>query len=307
MKTSKYLITATQSCRRLDLWLHAQFPDCSRSMLQRLIRERCVRLHGETCVPGSPVKAGDAVEIDFPPPEPAGLQPESIPMDILFEDEHLLVLNKPAGVVVHPGAGHARHTLVHALLHHCKGELSGIGGKERPGIVHRLDKDTSGCLVVAKTDVTHRRLAELFQSRTVEKTYLAIVWGKPRMLSGMIEKPIGRHPSHRKKMHVSLKGRTAYTGWKMRECFGSITLLECRIHTGRTHQIRVHLASMGHPLVGDLVYGQAKDATLHRLAGRQMLHAWKLGFEHPVTGNSIHCKAPWPEDMKCLLEKAQHS
>ena len=266
-------------------------------MLQRLVRDGRATLGGQSCDSKSLVRAGDVVEIEFPAPQPASLEPEDFPLNILFEDKHLLVLDKPPGVVVHPGAGHAEHTLVHALLHHCRGQLSGIGGEERPGIVHRLDKDTSGCLVVAKTDPAHRALAESFQTRTVEKSYLALVWCEPRMPSGKIDKPVGRHRVHRHKMTVTEKGRSALTEWKVIERLGTISLLECRIHTGRTHQIRVHLASLGHPVVGDTLYGRARDAGPHRLAGRQMLHAWKLAFDHPISQKRIACEAPIPEDM----------
>ena len=303
MNTSlKHSLTADKDANRIDVWLQKHFPDSSRSMLQRLIREGHVLLKGKTCDPKADVKAGDGIEIEFPPPQSLTLKPESIKLDVLFEDKHLLVLNKAAGMVVHPGAGHSLHTLVHALLHHCRGQLSGIGGMERPGIVHRLDKDTSGCLVVAKTDAAHRKLVESFQSRSVEKVYLALVWGKPRMHSGKIDKPMGRHPVHRNKMAIKEDGRPALTEWKIIKELKDKTLLECRIHTGRTHQIRVHLAFMGCPVVGDLIYGRSKGVESKQLVKRQMLHAWRLSFEHPVKKTLVICEAPIPKDMQKLLK-----
>lgn len=306
MPTPQQLI-ADEAGGRLDLWLHKRFPDCSRSTLQRLIREGHVLLHGKPCSAKASVGIGDTIAVEFPDPRPATLEPEDMNLEILHEDAHLLVLNKPAGLVVHPGAGHAEHTLVNALLHHCRGKLSGIGGEERPGIVHRLDKDTSGCLVVAKSDRAHRALVEMFQTRAMEKTYLALVWGAPRMPSGKIEKPIGRHRVHRHKMTVSDRGREALTEWKVRERAGPVTWIECRIHTGRTHQIRVHMASIGHPVVGDGLYGRTRvkeddgnpsTSDVAARAQRQMLHAWRLAFDHPVTGKRIECEAPLPKDMR---------
>ena len=295
-------LVAETGAPRLDRWLHDHFPEYSRSLWQRWICEKRIRLRGEPCLPKSPVRMGDSIEIEIPPPQLIRLEPEAMALDILYEDEYLIVLNKAPGVVVHPGAGHAAHTLVHALLHHCRGQLSGIGGAERPGIVHRLDKDTSGCLVAAKTDAAHRRLVESFQSRSVEKTYLALVWGQPRLSHGRIEEPIGRHPIHRHKMSILAGGRPARTDWKVLKRFAQMTLLECRPHTGRTHQIRVHLASLGHPVVGDGVYGRARNITLCRPVRRHMLHAWKLSFDHPIHGGHISCEAPPPEDMQGLGE-----
>lgn len=291
-------ITATEAGDRLDHWLQTAFPESSRSMLQRLIREEHVLLRGESTTPKTPVRIGDIVSIRFPPAIAALMEPEDIPLIILFEDEHLLVLNKAAGFVVHPGAGHASHTLVHALLHHCRGQLSGIGGIERPGIVHRLDKDTTGCLAVAKTDRVHRKMVEMFQARTISKTYLAVVWGTPRMLSGRIDKAIGRHATHRSKMTLREDGRAALTEWKIRQKFEGRTLIECKLHTGRTHQIRVHLSSIGHPIAGDVVYGRPPFGQV--APARQLLHAWKLSFEHPVHKTLVSCEAPMPPDMQGL-------
>lgn len=272
-------------------------------MLQKLIRENHVKLRGAPCTAKSPVKAGDSIEIEFPVAKPMDLQPESLGLTVLLEDEHLLVINKAPGMVVHPGAGHSEHTLVNGLLHHCQGQLSGIGGVQRPGIVHRLDKDTSGCLIVAKTDPAHRRLVEMFQERNMEKTYLALVHGKPRMLSGRIEKSIERHPVHRNKMSVSEEGdgKAARTDWKILKTMDAASLLECRLHTGRTHQIRVHLASIGHPIVGDQVYGRSAKNPIFDSAKRQMLHAWRIRFEHPILKTSIFCEAPMPSDMSDFI------
>lgn len=205
MTPPRFLI-ADKPAARLDVWLHGQFPDQSRSHLQRLIREGHVRLNGQTCLPRTHLHLGDRVEVVLPEPTPMEWTPKKIPLEVLWEDEHLLVLNKPPGLVVHPGAGRRTHTLVHALLYHCRGQLSGIGGVERPGIVHRLDKDTSGCLVVAKSDEVHRRLSTAFQRREVEKVYLVWAKGQPRFLSGRVDGPIGRHPRQRRKMAVVLGG-----------------------------------------------------------------------------------------------------
>jgi 23S rRNA pseudouridine1911/1915/1917 synthase len=295
----KQTIIAEEGCPRLDLFLHARYPDHSRSLLQKLIRDNHAMINHQACTPKSPVKIGDQVDIEFPAPKSSHLEPEDIPLSILFEDKHLLVLDKPAGIVVHPGAGHADHTLVQALLHHCKNQLSGIGGVERPGIVHRLDKDTSGCLVVAKSDIVHQRLTKSFQDHSIQKQYLAIVKGKPGNLSGRIDKPIGRHPVHRKKMGINEKGREAITEWKIYELLKDFTVLECKILTGRTHQIRVHLASIGHPVLGDILYGRSSPS----FAKRQMLHAWRLEFEHPMTRKLIQAESPIPKDMTDIISQ----
>jgi len=239
------------------------------------------------------VHAGDEIELTEPPLEKIDNQPEHIPLEILFEDDDLIVISKPAGLVVHPGAGHREHTLVNALLHHCP-TLSGIGGKERPGIVHRLDKETSGCLVIAKNDQAHRRLSIQFAARTVEKIYLALVTGKLRKTAGVIEERIGRHPVDRQRMSVtSSRGRAAKTEYRVVSSSDKMSLVECQLHTGRTHQIRVHLHHLGHPVLGDKVYApkSAKDYP------RQMLHAWKLGFQHPRTGEWKSFAAPLPNDF----------
>jgi 23S rRNA pseudouridine1911/1915/1917 synthase len=240
------------------------------------------------------VRFGDEIEVAEPPPEKIQTEPEAIPLTILYEDDDLIVINKASGMTVHPGAGHREHTLVNALLHHCS-TLSGIGGKERPGIVHRLDKETSGCLVAAKNDVAHRELSKQFTARTVDKIYLALVAGQLRKQTGLIENKIGRHPVHRQRMSVtSPRGRAAKTEYRVLRSSEEASLVECKLHSGRTHQIRVHLHHLGNPVLGDKIYGPrfAKDFP------RQMLHAWKLGFLHPRTGEWKHFEAPLPDDFK---------
>src|SRR5258707_11870963 len=278
---------------RLDRFLAIELPQYSRSRFQQLIRDGFVTLNGKTARPRDILRAGDVIDLTEPPPEKIDNQPEAIPLDILFEDDDLIVVNKPAGLVVHPGAGHREHTLVNALLHHCS-TLSGIGGKERPGIVHRLDKDTSGCLVVAKNDESHRGLSIQFAERAVEKIYLALVSEKLRRSAGVIEKKIGRHRVHRQRMSVtSERGRAARTEYRVLRLSEQASLVECKLHSGRTHQIRVHLHHLGHPVLGDKVYAP-------KLTGkfpRQMLHAWKLGFRHPRMGEWRTFEAPLPDDF----------
>jgi 23S rRNA pseudouridine1911/1915/1917 synthase len=279
---------------RLDQFLARELSQFSRSRLQALIRSQNVTVNGLPARPSDVIRAGDRIEVSEPPPEKTDHQPEAIPLDILYEDEELIVINKPAGLVVHPGAGQREHTLVNALLHHFP-KLSGIGGKERPGIVHRLDKETSGCLVVAKTDEAHRRLSAQFAERTIEKVYLALVAGKLRKSAGTIEEKIGRHPVHRKRMSVtSRRGRAARTDYRVLSASTEVSLIECRLHSGRTHQIRVHLHHLGHPVLGDKIYGGKFAKTFPR----QMLHAWKLAFEHPATGERKKFEAPAPPDFQ---------
>ena len=282
---------------RLDRFLASQLSGYSRARLQRLIRTRFVKLNGQAARARDLVRAGDEIELTEPPLEKIDNQPEHIPLEILFEDNDLIVINKPAGLVVHPGAGHREHTLVNALLHHCP-NLSGIGGKERPGIVHRLDKETSGCLVIAKNDQAHQGLAIQFAARSVEKIYLAIVAGKLRKTAGVIEEKIGRHPVDRQRMSVtSSSGRAAKTEYRVVRSSDKMSLVECQLHTGRTHQIRVHLHHLGHPVLGDKVYAPK----LAKEYPRQMLHAWKLGFQHPRTGEWKSFAAPLPNDFTDAL------
>ena len=288
---------------RLDRFLARQLPEYSRSRLQQLIRTGFVQLNSATTRPRQVVRSGDEIELTEPPVEKIEARPEPIPLEILFEDDDLIVINKPAGLVVHPGAGHRQHTLVNALLSHCT-TLSGIGGKERPGIVHRLDKETSGCLVVAKNDTTHRELSRQFAKRIVEKVYLALVAGKLRKQSGVIEEKIGRHPVHRQRMSVaSSRGRAAKTEYRVVRSGDNASLVECRLHSGRTHQIRVHLHHLGHPVLGDKVYATraAKDFP------RQMLHAWKIGFRHPGSGAWENFEAPLPDDFATAMKLTTES
>ena len=291
------VVSANEAKLRLDQFLAKRLPEFSRSRLQQLIRDGFVRLNNSTSRPRQIVRGGDKIELTEPPLEKIEMLPEAIPLEILFEDDDLIVINKPPGLVIHPGASHREHTLVNALLNHCT-TLSGIGGKERPGIVHRLDKETSGCLVVAKNDATHRDLSKQFAARTVEKIYFALVAGKLRKPAGVIEERIGRHPVHRKRMSATtLRGRAARTEYRVIRSSDQASLIECRLHSGRTHQIRVHLHHLGHPVLGDKVYAPrlVKDSP------RQMLHAWRLGFRHPRTEEWKSFEAPLPDDFNGAL------
>jgi 23S rRNA pseudouridine1911/1915/1917 synthase len=244
--------------------------------------------------------------VTWPEPRPAEAKPQDIPLDVLFEDKDFLVINKAAGLVVHPAAGHEDNTLVNALLHHCAGQLSGIGGVARPGIVHRLDKETSGCLVVAKNDQAHLALAEQFAGRSLEKTYQALVCGVMPNDYGDIEAAIARHPTHRKRMAASDDGREAHTSYEVIERMAHVTHVEAQLHTGRTHQIRVHFQHIGFPIVGDLVYGKRKNAMLFETAGcevtRQMLHASQIVLKHPRTKKRMKFEAPLPKDFQAALK-----
>ena len=293
---------------RLDAFLRKQFPAESRGTIQRLIEQGHITVNGQPTKPTHTPRAGEVVRVERPEARAAEAQPEDIPLDILFEDDALLVLNKPAGLVVHPAAGNEEHTLVNALLHHCAGKLSGIGGVARPGIVHRLDKETSGCLVVAKNDAAHIALSNQFAGRTVEKIYLAIVCGVIPRDTGNIRAAIARHPTHRKRMAVSDEnvGRAAHTGYRVIERLREATLVEARLHTGRTHQIRVHFQHFGFPVAGDSTYGPRQTKRLAELtryqAPRVLLHSYKLGFTHPRTGKVVNFTAPWPTDFEEALK-----
>ena len=285
---------------RLDLSLSA-IADISRSQARRWIDEGLVRVNGDACRPSHRVQTGDLLEATAPEPMPSPLEPEPIPLSILYEDDDLIVVDKPAGLVVHPAPGHAGGTLVNALLYHC-GPLAGIGGVLRPGIVHRLDKGTSGVLVVAKHDAAHRHLAGQFHDHTIEREYRALVRGLPGAEAGRIDRPVGRHRRDRKRMSVhAAVAREARSAWRVLRRFPASerSWLEIRPETGRTHQIRVHLASIGLPIVGDPVYGRGRsgDAAL----GRPALHAARLGFAHPRTGERLGYEAPLPEDLGGLL------
>jgi 23S rRNA pseudouridine1911/1915/1917 synthase len=289
----KLEVQSADAGQRLDRFLAQALPAFSRARLQTLIREKFVTVNGKPARPRDPVRARAVVEVREPEVAKIDAQPESMHLDILFEDDDLLVLNKPAGLVVHPGAGHQQHTLVNALLAHCK-NLSGIGGKERPGIVHRLDKETSGVLVIAKNDATHRDLSKQFAERTTGKTYLALVAGAPGQKAGTIDAPIARHPVHRQRMTIAQRaGRSAKTDYRVLESNGDVSLVECTIHSGRTHQIRVHLHHLGNPVIGDKLYGGKRAGNLPR----QMLHAWKLSFVHPRTEKPMSFTAPIPNDF----------
>ena len=288
---------------RLDKWLATCCEGFSRSRIQGLILAGRMRVNGEVAARATAkVNPGDVVTLAIPPPVPAEPQPEDIPLNIVYEDEHIIVLDKPAGLVVHPAPGHLDGTLVNALIHHCP-NLEGIGGVARPGIVHRLDQDTSGLMVVAKTEAAMRTLTKEFASHAnIRKTYLAIVHGTPAPPEGRIENLIGRCPWDRKKMAIVEKnGKTAVTNYRTRSV-GRRSLVECVIETGRTHQIRVHMASLGCPIVGDAVYGRPGwDRQLDPPPTRQMLHAWKLSLKHPVTRVPLAFETPPPADFPCRL------
>ncbi|HVU07595.1 MAG TPA: RluA family pseudouridine synthase [Verrucomicrobiae bacterium] len=307
-RIENFIVEKSLPSERLDAFLRTKFPAISRGAFQRLIEAGHVRVNGKIVKPTHSPRAGEKIEIHFPEPKSAEAQPEKIPLDILFEDKSLLVVNKPAGLVVHPAAGHAEHTLVNALLHHCKNSLSGIGGVARPGIVHRLDKETSGCLVVAKNDETHLALSKQFAERNVKKIYNAIVCGELKKESGEIRAAIARHPNHRKRMAVTddNEGRVAHTKYRVLEKLNAATLVETQIFTGRTHQIRVHFQFLGHPLLGDETYGAKQNKKFTELTGytvpRVMLHAHELSFVHPRTKKEMNFKAPLPEDFLKALK-----
>jgi 23S rRNA pseudouridine1911/1915/1917 synthase len=293
--------------QRLDRALAAALPDLSRVRVQAMLAEGRVTRDGVPIADASAkARPGQRIVIDIPPPITANPQPQDIPLNILFEDEEMLVIDKPAGLVVHPGAGNPDRTLVNALLFYCGDELSGIGGVRRPGIVHRLDKDTSGLMVVAKTDRAHQSLSDQLQSRTLKRIYNAVVWGRPMSATGRIEGNIGRSPKDRKRMAlVSHGGRPAVTHYKIIKPFKTASLVECRLETGRTHQIRVHMAHLGHPLVGDPVYGlkrPPKDApAVAKSLPRQALHATQVTFLHPLTKVEMCYSSSVPEDMADLI------
>jgi 23S rRNA pseudouridine1911/1915/1917 synthase len=302
------LVDSHDSGKRLDLYIASCISDCSRSVATHLIRNGKIRVQGMVRKPGYRIKAGDEICGCIPPPTPVLFKPEPIPIDILHEDDDIIVINKQPGLVVHPAPGHHSGTLVNALLYHCP-KLNGIGGVLRPGIVHRLDKDTSGVLVAAKNDRAHLHLSRQFKSRWVKKKYLALVYGKMESDSGSVSLPIGRHPVDRKKMSTnSRKSRVAETTWQIRERFELASLIEVNLKTGRTHQIRVHCAAIKHPVMGDNVYGPRKTGknvtygkNLFGLVPRQMLHAWRIVLTHPVTEVMVSFEAPIPSDMQAVI------
>jgi 23S rRNA pseudouridine1911/1915/1917 synthase len=301
-----FIVDQTLPRERLDVFLRRQRPGLSRGGIQRLLAEGHIRVDGRIVKPTHHPRAGETIVIRQPQARPASAQAEDLPLDILYEDQDLLVLNKPAGMVVHPAAGHLEHTLVNALLHHCDGQLSGIGGVARPGIVHRLDKETSGCLVVAKNDETHLHLSAQFAGREVEKIYEAVACGRLPRLSGSIDAPIARDPAHRQRMAVRAGGgRAARSSFRVRERWAEATWVEVQLHTGRTHQIRVHLRHLGFPVAGDQVYGRRATARLAEATGyhapRPLLHARRLTLTHPRNGQRMTFEAPLPEDFVAAL------
>ncbi|MEB3830256.1 RluA family pseudouridine synthase [Phormidium sp. CCY1219] len=296
------IIIVEESATRLDRYLADRVPDLSRSRIQQLIAQNCVKVNQEICTSKkATVRHGDRIAIEIPPAQPLELRPTEMPLDILYEDDSLIILNKSAGVVVHPAPGHEEDTLVNALLAHCD-NLSGIGGVQRPGIVHRLDKDTTGAIAIAKTDRAHQHLQGQIKAKTAKREYLGILYGAPKAESGTIDRPIGRHKRDRKKMAivpVEKGGRPAVTHWQVQERLGNYTVMHFRLETGRTHQIRVHCADMGHPIVGDPLYASGRSVGVN-LPG-QALHAWRLTLEHPETGETLEAIAPLPDSLTKLL------
>lgn len=294
-------VDETYMDERLDKFLSAMLPDQSRSYLQKIIKDGNVLVNGESKKSSYRLEDGDEVTADLPELKSPDIEPENIPLDILYEDDSILMVNKPKGMVVHPSAGHYTGTLVNAVLWHCQGQLSGINGVSRPGIVHRIDKDTTGVLVVCKNDAAHNAVAAQLKEHSITRKYRAIVHGVIKEDEGTVDAPIGRHPTERKKMASGVKnGKRAVTHYRVLERFQGYTYVECQLETGRTHQIRVHMASIHHPLLGDTVYGPAKDS--HHLEG-QTLHAMVLGLIHPVTGEYLEVEAPLPEYFENLLKK----
>jgi 23S rRNA pseudouridine1911/1915/1917 synthase len=317
-RSEKFMVQPEEAGTRLDRMLAARLPEHSRSRHKALILDGQVARNGATIRdPSERVNAGDAIEIEIPPPSDSAIAAERIPLDIVFEDDAILVIDKPAGLVVHPAAGHRSGTLVNALIAHCGESLSGIGGEKRPGIVHRLDKNTSGLMVIAKTDRAHRALAAQFadhgRTGALKRGYLAFVWGAPARPRGTIAKPIGRHAHARERLSVREGGRGAVTHWELRELYPGpsvsavASLLECQLETGRTHQVRVHLAAIGHPLLGDQTYGSGFKTKANQLntaareaveaLGRQALHAYMLAIEHPLDSRHLEFRSELPDDL----------
>ena len=296
------MLTADGSGMRLDKWLTEQLPELSRSGVQHLIEQGAVLCNGKPAAKNLKLREGDSLLVQIPDPAPLeDVQPQNLPLEIVYEDEALLVVNKPKGMVVHPAAGHPDGTLVNALLYHCQSRLSTINGVIRPGIVHRIDKNTSGLLMVAKTDFAHQHLAEQIKDHSFTREYEAIACGRFREPSGTVDAPIGRHPTDRKKMAVNTRnGRRAVTHWEVIARYNGVTHVRCRLETGRTHQIRVHMAYIGHPILGDTVYGNKKPVP--GLQG-QCLHAVGLKFIHPRTGELVELACGLPEEFEKQLKK----
>lgn len=298
-------LTAVQSGERIDRFLSGDLEGLSRSYIQKLLKEGGITVNGKAVKSNYKLNAGDVILVQIPDPEPMDILPEDIPLDILYEDEDILVVNKPKGMVVHPSPGHYSHTLVNAVLFHCGGRLSGINGVLRPGIVHRIDMDTTGSLLICKNDRAHQILADDLKEHNITRRYHAVVHGNLKEDTGTVNAPIGRHPVDRKKMSTKApNGRHAVTHYRVLERFGNYTYIECELETGRTHQIRVHMASIGHPLLGDEVYGRGKNP--FHLEG-QTLHAMVLGFVHPSTGEYMEFEAPLPEYFEELLRKLRRT
>ena len=301
MEQREFVVEQETAGQRIDRFLSGEDTGLSRSALQALVSDGHVQCNGKTVAKSLKLKAGDTVLLEIPDAKPIEAVPQEIPLDIVYEDAHLLVVNKPKGMVVHPAPGNPDRTMVNALLYHCAGRLSGVGGAIRPGIVHRIDKDTSGLLVVAKNDATHQALTEQMSVHSIHRVYHAVVYGNLKEDSGFVEAPIGRDPKDRKKMAVTQQNsKYAYTGWQVLERFGNFTYIACKLKTGRTHQIRVHMASIGHPLAGDAVYGPKN--CIRSLNG-QCLHAKELGFVHPATGEWMQFDSSLPDWFQDYLSR----
>ena len=294
-------LTVEQGGERIDRFLSEEIADLSRSYIQKLLKEGSISVNGNAVKANYRVNEGDEIRVEIPEPEMPDILPEDIPLDILYEDDDILIVNKPKGMVVHPAPGHYSHTLVNAVLYHCGSRLSGINGVLRPGIVHRIDMDTTGSLLICKNDRAHQILAEELKEHSITRRYHAIVHGNLKEDTGTVNAPIGRHPVDRKKMSTkSPSGRHAVTHYRVLERFGDFTYIECELETGRTHQIRVHMSSIGHPILGDAVYGPARCP--FRLQG-QTLHAKILGIRHPSTGEYMEFDAPLPKYFSELLDR----
>jgi 23S rRNA pseudouridine1911/1915/1917 synthase len=297
LRPTKTELVADRAGERLDVFVARLLPELTRSRVRRLVDDGLVAVPGQRAKASLRLEPGQRVSVEVPPAVALDAQPEAIPLDVIFEDEDLLAVNKPAGMTVHPSPGHASSTLVNAILAHCR-DLSGIGGVLRPGIVHRLDRDTSGVILVAKNDAAHQALAKQLKDRTVEKTYVALVEGTPKPAEGVIDAPIARDPQRRQRMAVVAGGRASVTAYRVVERFKGTSLVEARPKTGRTHQIRVHLAAIGHPIVGDRVYGKASP-----IVGRQFLHARSIVFAHPRTGERMELQARLAPDLAEALRR----
>ena len=302
----EFFTVENQDGERIDRYLSEELEDRSRSYIQKLIKENHVTVNQKPVKANYRLSLGDRVEIDLPEAKEPDIKPEDIPLDILYEDKDIIIVNKPKQMVVHPAPGHYSQTLVNALMYHCGFELSGINGTMRPGIVHRIDMDTTGSLVACKNDMAHQSLSKQLKEHSIRRIYVAIVHGNVKEEDGTVNAPIGRHPTERKKMSIhSRNGREAITHYQVLERFGNYTYIQCELETGRTHQIRVHMASLGHPLLGDMVYGPKKCPFPH-LQG-QTLHARTLGIIHPRTGEYLEVNAPLPAYFIELLDKLRKS